>query len=201
MADRRGASVNNGKRCGARMLNNPAPNGSGVLPVTSRSGRRLIHAGHVHRFHRLRLEDRGTVLIATVAQGHVVPSTWSTAYASLPDRPEPLVRDVQFEPNSLEQYRQTHSHRSLDWLDSRFMLRLALEQCLQDVRHHLEQAPIAQRVVGEPERIGCTDLHVLKVQGALPHLHRLMERCRDHLLLFQDLRLVHDLPAPNLGSR
>lgn len=183
------------------MLNNPAPNNSAVLPVTSRSSRRLIRAGHVHRFHRLRLENGGTVLIATVAQGHVVPSTWSTAYASLPQQPEPLVRDVQFEPNSLEQYRHTHSRRSLDWLDSRFMLRLALEQCLQDLRLHLEAAPAGQRLVGEPERIGCTDLHVLRVQGALPHLHGLMERCRDHLLLFQDLRLVHDLPAPTLARR
>ena len=183
------------------MLNIPAPSGSGVLPVTSRSHRRLIQAGHVHRFHRLRLEDGGTVLIALVAQGHVVPSTWSTAYACLPDRPEPLVRDVRFEPNSLEQYRHTHNHRSLDWLDSRFMLRLALEHCVQDLRQHFVDTAGAHRIVGEPERIGFTDLHVLRVQGALPHLQRLMERCRDHMLLFQDLRLVQELPAPTFGRR
>lgn len=183
------------------MLNNPASNGSGILPITSRARRHLLQAGHVHRFHRLRLEGGGTVLIATVAQGHVVPSTWATAYASLPDRQEPLVRDVQFDPSTLEQYRQRYSQRSLDWLDSRFMLRLALEQCLVDVKSSLEAGPNHDRILSEPERIGYTDLHVLRVQGALPNLHGLMERCRDHLLLFQDLRQVHDLPAPDLRRR
>lgn len=141
------------------------------------------------------------MLIATVAQGHVVPSTWATAYASMSVSPEPLIRDVQFEPLMLEEYRQTYSQRSLDWLDSRFMLQLALEQCLMEIRRHLEETHADISIVGIPERMECIDLHVLRVQGALPHLHKLMERCRDHLLLFQDLRLVHDLPAPTFGSR
>ncbi len=170
-------------------------------PVSSRAQRQTIKVGHVYRFYRLRLKAGGTVLIIPVAQGHVVPSTWATAYASLPDQQEPLVRDVHFEAIRLEHYKRDHHHRSLDWLDSRFMLRLALEQCLLDLREHFGGDPSADLFLGEVERIDLTDLHVLRVQGALPHLQRLMERCRDHLLLFQDLRQVHDLPAPNLGRR
>jgi hypothetical protein len=169
--------------------------------VASRSQRPKIKVGHVYRFHRLRLQAGGTVLIIAVAQGHVVPSTWATAYASLPDQREPLVRDVLFEAVRLEHYRRAHSHRSLDWLDSRFMLRLALEQCLLDLREHFGAAPNADPFQGEADRIDLTDLHVLRVQGALPHLDRLTERCRDHLLLFQDLRQVVELPAPTLGRR
>lgn len=183
------------------MLNKPASESSGMLPITSRSSRSRIRAGHIHRFHRLRLDGGGTALIATVAQGYVTPSTWATAYASLPSHKEPLIRNISFDPFELEQYRQHNSHRSLDWLDSRFMLRLALEQSLADIKDLLNKSPDQERVAGNPERINHSDLYVLRVQGALPNLSRLMERCQDHLLLFQDLRQVHDLPVPSLERR
>ncbi len=188
------------------VLNSPASGSAGLLPVGSRAQRRRIRAGHVHRFHRLRLTSGGTVLIASVAQGHVLPSTWATAYASLPGQPDPLVRDVRFEAIQLQEYQEAYSRRSLEWLDSRFMLRLALEQCLADLQEHFRAGAAVggsggSLFSGEPERISSTDLHVLRVQGALPHLQQLMEHCREHLLLFQELRQVHDLPSPVLARR
>ena len=204
-ADRAARATDNGQqRRPSPVLNSPASGSAGLLPVGSRTQRRRIRAGHVHRFHRLRLSSGGTVLIASVAQGHVVPSTWATAYASLPSQPEPLVRDVRFEPIQLQEYQTAYSRRSLDWLDSRFMLRLALEQCLADLQEHFGAGGASGGgglLSGEPERITSTDLHVLRVQGALPHLQQLMERCREHLMLFQELRQVHDLPSPTLVRR
>ena len=189
-------------RCHAAvMLNNTASASSGLPPITSKSRRRLVKAGHVHCFYRLRLIGGGTVLIATVAQGHVVPSTWASAYACLPDSPQLLVRDVHFETFRLDEYRQTYNLRSLEWLDSRFMLKLALEQCLMDIGRHLKETQGAESILPNPEPIDSIDLHVMRAQGALPYLQQLMEGCRDHLLLFQDLRLVHDLPAPTFGTR
>ena len=183
------------------MLNNMASSSSGLPPITSKSRRRLIKAGNVHGFHRLRLSGGGTVLIATVAQGHVVPSTWATAYACLPDSPQLLVKEIHFDPFRLDEYMQTYNLRTLEWLDSRFMLKLALEQCLMDIGSHLKETQGADSIVAKPEPIDRIDLHVMRAQGALPYLQQLMERCRDHLLLFQDLRLVHDLPAPTIGTR
>lgn len=201
MRDRPSEIVENGVGCALPVLNDLSSRSSGALPLSSRTARRQFKVGHVHHFHRLRLKEGGSILIATVAQGHVVPSTWASAYASLPTVEKPLVRDVHFEVGELEKYKLTYSHRGLDWLDSRFMLRLALEQCVADVRQYLGGGPGMQYFTAEPELIDSTDLHVLRVQGELPHLHQLMDHCRDHLLLYQDLRQVHDLPAPILGLR
>jgi len=149
---------------------------------------RKLRVGHRHRFYRLPHPSNLPIIIACVAHANVKPCRWGASYVSPPNQTDVIVQHLSFDQTALESYRLIYNRRSLDWLDSTFMLRLSLDRA---VRKLIESG---LEITSEPLRISLLDLHILRVNGCLPQLDNLLEACRDHLLLYQELREVRDMP-------
>lgn len=149
---------------------------------------RRLRIGHRHAFYSLDTLEDDLVLIACVAQDSVKPCTWAVSYIAEAVNSAVVVRRISFDANDLRKFREAYAHRSLSWLDTAFMLRLSLDRALRFL--------ISRNVVGiqDPRSLTLSDLHLLRVNGALPQIDNLLKTCQEHALLYRDLREVNDLP-------
>jgi hypothetical protein len=147
-----------------------------------------LRVGNRHAFYSLKTHAEDLALIACVAQDTVKPCTWAVSYTAEPDNSAVVVRRISFDANDLRKFREAYANRSLSWLDSAFMLRLSLDRV---VRMLVKRNVVA---VQEPRFLTLSDLHLLRVNGALPQLDSLLSACQEHVLLYRDLREVKDLP-------
>jgi hypothetical protein len=161
-----------------------------------RPSRSKLRIGHLHRCHRLALRDRRRPgLLFTLAQGHARPCSWAHGYAILPDHPQPFSCHFSFDQSDLQTFRQAHPERSLSWLDSGFMLELALDQLLRRVPGWL---PCPADSLGAVDAIDMSSLTLHRLNGDFPQLEALLAQCGEYYLLHQELQAV--LAFPRLHS-
>jgi hypothetical protein len=98
------------------------------------------------------------------------------------------IKRISFDSSSLRRFREAYANRSLSWLDTAFMLRLSLDRAVRELVTR-DAVPIQT-----PQPLMLSDLHILRVNGGLPHLDLLLDVCQEHVLLHRDLREVKDLP-------
>lgn len=169
------------------MAGAPQPPFGASLHVPPREIKRL-RIGHRHAFYSLRCRADQLILIACVAQDSVKPCTWAVSYtAQMGENPVDIKR-ISFDSNSLRRFREAYANRSLSWLDTAFMLRLSLDRAVRDLVSR-DAVPIQI-----PQSLMLSDLHILRVNGGLPHIDHLLDVCQEHVLLHRDLTEVKDLP-------
>jgi hypothetical protein len=158
-----------------------------------RRARTKLRIGHVSLRHRLPFAHMASpALIFTLAQGHMLPCTWAHAFVILPGHAEPFTRHFGFDAPEILQFRQQNPGQSLDWLDSDFMLNLAIQQVLRQIPEWL---PCARDELGQPERIDAPTLMLHHLNGDFPQLDSLLKMCGEFYLLYQELLALKQFPA------
>jgi len=155
--------------------------------------RTKLRIGHVSLIHRLSVSPAlPPALTFTLAQGQLRPCTWAHAFVILPGHPHPFSRHFGFDGPEILYFRQQRPQYSLDWLDSAFMLELAMQQVLRQIPEWL---PCRRAELGSPELIDRTPLMLHYLNGDFPQLDNLLAVCGDFYLLHQELQALKGFPS------
>lgn len=147
-----------------------------------------LRIGHRHKFYALNNHSGQVVLVVCVAQESVKPCTWAVSYTADHAGDPVLIQRIGFDANDLRQFREAYAKRSLSWLDTEFMLRISLDRA---VRAAVQSNLVASQ---SPQPLSLSDLHLLRINGCLPQVERLLEVSSEHVLLHRDLCQVKELP-------
>lgn len=157
-----------------------------------RRSRHKLRVGHVFLRHRLVFPHQtAPAFLFTIAQGHLSPCTWAHAFAILPGHPQPFSRHFNFDTPEITIFRQRHPDHSLDWLDSQFMLQLALDQVLRLIPDWL---PYPADSLPFPERIDLPTLMLHHLNGDFPQLEAMLAICGEFYLFHQELQALQAFP-------